>query len=184
MPSLAPVFEVFLGDASAAERRALQASQRDLDAFTKAIGEILPASLEAKGARKGSRAAAKIVAEDARKLAPVDTGALEKSLKVRARKRSRRNKGLVGHSVVTGEKTLRGTEFFYGAFRELGTKFQEADPFLRPALYGNQQEVIRAFKEAVMEWVRTTAAKEMQTAGKTDALQKLLALDNQQDHDR
>ncbi len=120
----------------------------------------LPVSLENKGSRRATRAAAKVVLADAKSLAPHDTGALERSLKVKARRRSRRNKGTVGHRVVTSEQeAVFGGEQFYGAFRELGTKFQDPDPFLRPALFGNQEEVLRAYRNALEDWLVNDAPK-------------------------
>ena len=118
----------------------------------------LPANLEKSGARKATRSAAKVVLDDAIALAPEDTGALVQSLKVRARKRSRRNRGTVGHSVVTSEQTLKN-ETYYAAFVELGTKFKEADPFLRPALWSNEAKVERTFIFELKKWLETEAAK-------------------------
>ena len=120
--------------------------------------EQLPKKLRNKGARKATREAAKIVLEDARRLVPVDTGQLESSLKVRARKRSRRNKGTVGHSVTTSEGLFKGEEF-YGGFIELGTSKFEGDPFLRPAIWGNQQRIRMKFVQILRDWFRTDAVK-------------------------
>lgn len=132
---------------------------RELDAQLTA----LPKSLANKGARKATRAAAKVVLEDAKRLVPIDTGELERSLKVRARKRSRRNKGTVGHAVVTGEDLFRGDQF-YGGFVELGTQHREADPYLRPALWGNQAKIFDEYKKVLRQWLihdAPQAAKKM-----------------------
>jgi HK97 gp10 family phage protein len=55
------------------------------------------------------------VAEDARRLAPVDTGHLRASIRAE------------GNRVIA--------EADYAAYVELGTEDQKAQPFLRPALY-------------------------------------------------
>lgn len=118
----------------------------------------LPKSLANKGARKATRAAAKVVLADAKALVPEDTGQLKRSLKVRSRKRSRRNKGTVGHSVVTGESLFTGDQY-YGGFIELGTRKKEADPYLRPALWGNQPEILRQYVAVLKSWLRQDAPK-------------------------
>lgn len=118
----------------------------------------LPKKLRNKGATKATRAAAKIVLVDAKQLVPHDTGALEASIKVRARKRSRRNKGTVGHSVTTSEGLFKGDEF-YGGFVELGTEKWEGDPYLRPAIWGNQIRIKQEFVNILRNWFNTDAVK-------------------------
>jgi HK97 gp10 family phage protein len=105
--------------------------------------------------RKATRAAMnEIVLPDAKALVPVDTGALEASLKTRALKRS---KGRIGHQVTTSEHhhMFKGDQF-YGGFVELGTEKMEADPYLRPALYGNENAIKQTFAEALKEAVEET----------------------------
>ena len=129
-------------------------------------------TLKKKALRKGSRAGAKIVQQDAIKLVPHDTGELERSLKVRAMKRTRskRNRDRVGHSVITGNEAagasnfLRG-DYHYGLYQEFGwihykdKQFKEGSPFLRPALWGNQHQVKTAFIKAVSEWLNEQEVK-------------------------
>ena len=124
----------------------------------------LPKSLANKGARKATRAQAKIVLEDAKALVPIDTGELERSLKVKARKRSRRNKGTVGHAVTTGQQLFVDDQF-YGAFVELGTQKKEADPFLRPALWGNQARKWQVFINVLRAWLKNDAPQAAEKAG-------------------
>lgn len=100
------------------------------------------ANVQKKAIRKATRQAAKFVLADARAMAPRDTGLLESSLKVRAIRRTRTGK--VGHSVQTGERTFGG-ETFYGAFQELGTRYMQEDPFMRPALWSNEMPVKQEF---------------------------------------
>lgn len=76
----------------------------------------LTPALQKKALRKALRAGAKIVAATARQMAPKRTGAVKRSIKVKAMKRSR---GRLGVQVVTGEGWFIGPEF-YAAFVELG----------------------------------------------------------------
>lgn len=62
--------------------------------------EALPGKIQKKIGRKVLRAGAKIVADKAKILAPVDTGALRRSIKVRAMKRSRTRIGYIAFSNV------------------------------------------------------------------------------------
>lgn len=81
---------------------------------------IALARLEAKLARKiGSkalRAGAKIVQARAKSLSPIETGALKKSIKVRAGKNRKTYRSII---VASGEKWFTGKEF-YAAFVEFG----------------------------------------------------------------
>lgn len=70
--------------------------------------------------RKAARKAAKPVMQQARANAPVKTGALKKSIKVRAIKRSRTRIG-VRISTTGLESVFQGKQF-YGAFQEYGWK--------------------------------------------------------------
>ena len=106
--------------------------------------------------RKATRLAARdIVLPDAKAMAPIDTGALEKSLVVRSMKR-RRTK--IGHVVQTRDGFFKGDEF-YGAFHEFGTKYMKADPFMRPAVYGNTESIKRKYRSALTEAIADEARK-------------------------
>lgn len=135
----------------------------------KQLDEVLknmPRSMQNKALRRGTREATKVVLRDARRLAPRDSGALERSLKVRALKRSRRNKSRVGASVVTdGAHKLFSGEQFYGAFVELGTAKMDADPFLRPALWSNKDSIRRAYIVAIKRWIAEKGFKRVSGSG-------------------
>lgn len=99
----------------------------------------LEPKIQKKVGRKVLRDAVKaIVLPKAKAGAPIDTGQLEKSLTVRAMKRSR--KARIGFEVTTGGKNRKG-EYFYGWFHEFGTKHMKSDPFLRPAGYSSEGEI-------------------------------------------
>jgi HK97 gp10 family phage protein len=90
---------------------------KELDAALKA----LPVNLAKKHLRTALRAGAKIVQAEAKLLAPVESGALKKSIKVRAGKRSRR--GGVRIVVTTGSKdSLFKGDQWYGGPIEFGFK--------------------------------------------------------------
>ena len=122
--------------------------------------------LQKSALRKATRSSAKYVAADAKRLAPVgETGKLEKSIKVKARKRSRKNRYSVGHSIVGGgldggQYTKKGRRFtlpFYAKFLELGAKSINIDykkhEFMKPALYGNERKVRMFFQRALKHWI-------------------------------
>lgn len=106
--------------------------------------------------RRTLRKAAKPVLETARQHAPVLTGALKRSLKVRAMKRSRRNKNKYGVRVITGDDFFKG-EQFYGAFIEFGTSRIEAKPYLRPAYDNNKTSVRDVFRREIKKEIEQTA---------------------------
>lgn len=88
---------------------------KKLDAFFSAF----PAKLQKKISRSALRAGAKVIAESAKKNAPISTGALRKAIRVRAAKRSRKNKGLITVRATIGKDYFKG-DTFYGAFLEFG----------------------------------------------------------------
>jgi len=111
----------------------------------------MPARLQKKLSRQATRKAAKdIVLPDAKRNVPHDTGDLERSLTVRAIKRSRSR---VGHSVETKDGFFKGNQF-YGGFIEFGWDDKpEGDPFLRPALYGNENRIRKLFHNALRSFI-------------------------------
>ena len=85
----------------------------------------LEKNIQRKFTRQALRKAQKdIVLPEARARAPHDTGRLERSLTVRASKRSRRG---IGMEVQTRDGMFAG-ETFYGAMQEFGTKRMAAQP--------------------------------------------------------
>lgn len=118
----------------------------------------LLASVEAKkvkpALRKGAREGAKETAAQAKANVPTDSGALKRSIKVRALKRSRKTKHLVGARVVTGEGLFKGDNY-YGGFVEFGTSKMKAKPYLRPAANQSKQRVFQAFKRKTAEAIRS-----------------------------
>ena len=114
-----------------ARRAAVQGDQEIIDI----INQIGP-NVGKKAMRKSLRRGAKeVVMPTAKAMAPRDTGQLEKSLTVRAQKRSRSK---FGYDVVV-RPTSPAAKYAFAL--EFGTKYVAADPFLRPAGYSNRQKV-------------------------------------------
>jgi len=101
--------------------------------------------------RKSQRAAFKPVLKSAKANAPVRTGKLKKSLKLRALKRSRNRSGVF---VRTGTRSELGipenAKYYYPAHVELGHSDVAPVPFLRNAFDSNKDRVWRKFH--VMLW--------------------------------
>ena len=119
----------------------------------KTLNTLSPAEYR-KAISKATRTTAKEVLQDAKALVPHDTGALEKSLTVRAA--TRLGRGRRGHQVTT--RDIFQTEF-YGHFVEFGTVNQEPDPFLRPALWGNEQMMRTTFARALRDAIEEIRVK-------------------------
>lgn len=81
---------------------------------------------------KGARAGGKIALEDAKRNCPVDTGNLKSSLKVSDDKATAKKATVK----VDYDKSIK-----YGTFVELGTRGRPANPFLRNAVDGNQDQI-------------------------------------------
>ena len=77
----------------------------------------LPKRVEKKVLRQALRSGMRPIHMAAQAYAPIDTGKLKRSIKLRAIKRNR--KGFVGVKITTGSGFFRGEEF-YGAFQEFG----------------------------------------------------------------
>lgn len=89
--------------------------------------------------RDSLRSAARVVEKSARQKVPVDTGRLKKSITQRVTVQSAVGEALIGYR----------KEAFYGRFVELGTSKMAAQPFLRPALDENTDEIGRVFVQAL-----------------------------------
>lgn len=96
--------------------------------------------------RAALHAGAELVAAEARRLAPVDTGALRDSIKV-ADERDARIYGKVnGADVSVFIGPVGSTEegdVFYARFVEFGTRYMKAQPFMRPAIQSKREDAER-----------------------------------------
>ncbi len=101
----------------------------------RARGRILVSALRAGG---------RPIVEDARRRAPVDTGALRDSIGIVMRRRER-NAAVA--ALGLRREGRGGKVAFYGKFFEFGTETMAPQPFMRPALASQEQAAIRAFRE-------------------------------------
>ena len=116
--------------------------------------EKLPFNIEKNIIVGSTRAGAKVVSDEARRLVPVRYGALKKSIGVLKRK-SKRGEITFGVSPRKGGKH----NGFYGRFIELGTSKMIARPFLRPALEKSVNEVLQASKKYIEVRIPKEVAK-------------------------
>lgn len=114
--------------------------------------ETLSSKLQRKAISKSSRISGKILMEAAKRYAPVDTGTLKKSIKVRALKRNRR--GDVGVVVGTSQREFVG-DLFYGAMVEYGTSKMEAKPYMRPAYEEKKDEIVSTYQREILNQVNS-----------------------------
>lgn len=99
----------------------------------------LPEKLEKKVIRAAVRKGAILVRDKAREKAPVKTGTLKKSIKIRSNKVAN---GIISFKIGPTNDKKKGTDVFYGRFIEFGTSKMAAKPFMRPALDESETEVL------------------------------------------
>ena len=79
-----------------------------------------------------------IIEADAKRNAPVDTGRLRASITNEVRK--------IANAVLEGRV---GTNIRYGYFQEIGTSKMDPQPYLRPALRNNFEQIVSIIQEAI-----------------------------------
>lgn len=145
----------------------------DVGELNKRLASLEP-KLQKTVLRKATREVAKFTLQQAKDLAPEETGQLVASLKVRAGRRSRAKgkQNQVGTDVNTAEGVFKGDEFYAG-FLEFGTvpRYTKSGAyrgqiekgkfdFLRPALYTFVEKKREIFLMACRRWVRSLEGKE------------------------
>lgn len=111
----------------------------------------LPTKVARKVASQAMRAGAKIIQTEAKALAPKDTGALRKSIRVRTAKKKKR--GEVKFTVTTSSKdNLFKGDQFYGGFQELGYRLGK-----RSAEVQRLQRAVRKSRNAGVHSVASAA---------------------------
>ncbi len=124
--------------------------------------EKLPATLQRKVVVGATRAAATVIAKDARENVPVDTGLLKKSIAVRSVPKKETEANHVKFYVVplsknyvSGVLTSGGAKFgtvkfdkrvYYAHMVEFGTENMAARPFMRPAFENSASKSVNAFQ--------------------------------------
>jgi len=137
-------------------------------AEVKGVLKKLPAILQQKVVTSASRAAAKVIADDAKQRVARRTGLLASSIGVAKAKKRDTPHGVVRFYVIPKTKVviskrvvvdgkkgrLRAkTRGYHGHFVEFGTKKMKAQPFLLPAAKANESKVVKVFKEKVFTGV-------------------------------
>lgn len=115
----------------------------------------LPINIQKNVMTGATRASAKVVSDEAKRLAPTKSGALKKSIGIT--KRRSKNRNIISFS-VSPRKGGRN-DGFYGRFIELGTSKMSAKPFLRPALEKSVEETLQASKDYIAKRLPEEVAK-------------------------
>jgi len=138
----------------------------EFKAVQEALGK-LPAALQKKVVVGAARAAAKIIADEAKERAPVRSRLLKKSIDVAKAKPKDTPQGHIKFYVVPKSKNYvsgvlqsNGVAFakikfqknaYYAHMVEFGTKNMAARPFLRPAFENSGDKSIKAFQEYALK---------------------------------
>ena len=114
----------------------------------------LPINIQKNVMVGSTRAGAKVVSDEAKRLVPVKYGRLRKSIGIIKRKTK---KGINTFSISPRKGGKNSA--FYGRFIELGTSKMTAKPFLRPALDNSVDEVLLASKQYIEQRLPKEVAK-------------------------
>lgn len=95
-------------------------------------------------ARRGVAEALEILADEIRARAPVDTGALRDSIAVEL------NSATSSGEVVVGGNGAHGSTH-YAMFKEFGTVYMPAEPFMRPGAVAAQRRIARALARSLAD---------------------------------
>ncbi len=136
--------------------------------------EKLPGVLQQKVVVGASRAAAKVVADEAKENVPVRSGLLKKSISVRMVPKRKTEHGHVKFYVVPLSKVsfnskvtvngqsgkLKGkVNAYYAHMVEFGTSKMAAHPFLRPAFENSADKSVKAFQAYALKRAEKEIAK-------------------------
>ena len=142
----------------------------------KALLERLPDTIQDKVLEGAGRAAATVIANEARRLVPVRSGLLKKSIKVRKPKK-KDDTHKVRYLVVTTSKIAGSSKFdsallgagtirwsasaFYAHMVEFGTSKMAAQPFMTPAFESKGEASTQVF----IEYAKKRTQKEIDKLG-------------------
>lgn len=115
----------------------------------KAFKDLEP-KVAKKVVRKALRKGMKIVLAEAKVKAPTgETKQLKKSLKIKARKRSRK---VIAMDLTSGKGDFKGDQY-YAAMVEYGTKKQPAQHYMRDAFEAKGGVAAKAIKDAIRDGI-------------------------------
>ena len=130
-------------------------SNIDTESLLKTL-RTLPINIQKNVMVGAIRAGANIVRDEARRLVPVDTGNLKKSISTVRRSSKddkfsmvKSNPNFISFSVTPVKGNSVKYDGWYAHFLEFGTSNMSAKPFLRPAFESKQDEVLQATKEYI-----------------------------------
>lgn len=128
-----------------------------LDGYEDAVKKIGAANpkLEKKIIRKAMRPPAKLVLADLKKAAPVLTGKLKASLKIRSAKRSRKNKNKIILLVATAQKDFTGIAY-HASFLEYGTRKMKPKRWMRDTTEPNEKKYSTSFVDSLTKTTNET----------------------------
>lgn len=134
----------------------------EFDAIKKALSK-LPSAIQDKVVVGATRAAAKVIADEAKERVPVDTGLLKISIDIAKAKKADTQNGHVKFYVVPKSKialTAKATlsdgrsakvkvkQFaWYAHMVEFGKSHSKPQPFLRPAYENSAEKSVKAFQD-------------------------------------
>lgn len=132
-----------------------------IDAIDRRL-KLLPDRIKKKVLRQAMRTGIKIVAEEMRAQAPVDSGLMKEQIKVRAARRSRTrieiDAKISGHPGLYKTSATTNKTVFYPAIVEYGTRKQPPNPFGRRAFQSKgpeaRQKTMRLILQGVIREVR------------------------------
>ena len=113
--------------------------------------------LARKHLRRGPAAAAAMIRDVARMLAPHDTGEMKKDILVKRAKNRRNEMSATYELFVRSGKKSRASgrsrnvdkDSFYWRFQEFGTSRMAAQPFIRPAFEAEKEEAVKIIGEVL-----------------------------------
>ncbi|KQN93855.1 hypothetical protein ASE95_02815 [Sphingomonas sp. Leaf231] len=130
---------------------------RDLDRKLAALAKGVPEARK----RAALHVGGELIAEEARRLAPFDTGLLRDSIKV-ADTNDARIYGTLGRRVDDGTVQVyvgpvgstEDGDVYYARFQEFGTRTMGANPFMRPAIAAKRPAAERLVASLLMSDVQ------------------------------
>jgi HK97 gp10 family phage protein len=139
-----------------------------VDKVDRKLRKLGPA-VQKKVVRAAMRKGMNLVTAEARKNAPVKTGALKKAIKTRGS--SRPKKGVVRVETRVGAGDFKG-ETFYAAMVEFGTSHAPPHPYMTPAYEAKKDEARAAAIAAILAGVEREARGGAASSGRSAAGRK------------
>ena len=131
-----------------------------LKELREALVRKIPVEMQGKVLQKALADGTKVVVKAARPLAPKLTGRLKKAIyATRDRKNSKPTYEARVVTVRRGKKRDDPRGAFYWWFVEAGTKFQAAQPFLRPGFETSKRAALEAIITGLKKQIEKAAAK-------------------------